>query len=165
MLLKPRPARFIDTPKHETWEVMCAYQSQSHGYRPVWVLRSLAWGHWGGSRFGSHLDHHGSLSVAFHSLSESRVRLAVELPVGIAPRIAEGELYRSVYWSEVLFGGLWVTNGVVGGAGADDILVAQEIHILVLGFPPATEAPETFSRPGNRTIRLLQLPQHQQSRG
>jgi len=40
----------------------------------------------------------------------------------------EGELDRGVQRNDMLLVGLWLSNGVVRGAGADDILMAQEIN-------------------------------------
>ena len=52
--------------------------------------------------------------------------------------LVELELDCCVYRNDVLIGGLGLTNGVVGGAGADDILLAQQIDVLLLGFLRAT---------------------------
>ncbi len=50
----------------------------------------------------------------------------------------EGELDRCVQGNEGLIRGLRLTNRVVGGAGADDILLAKKIDVLLLGFLCAT---------------------------
>jgi len=52
--------------------------------------------------------------------------------------LIELELDSCVYRNDGLFGGLGLTNGVVSGAGADDILLAQQIDVLLFGFLCAT---------------------------
>jgi len=48
--------------------------------------------------------------------------------------LVEGELNRRIYRNEGLVGWLRLTNGVFGGAGANDILLAKEIDFLLLGL-------------------------------
>jgi len=48
--------------------------------------------------------------------------------------LVEAELDGRVYGNERLIGGLRLTNGVIGGAGANYILLAKDIDIPLFGF-------------------------------
>jgi hypothetical protein len=64
------------------------------------------------------------------------VRFSVGLELHFA--FVEGELYRSVQRNERLILGFLLPDGVVGGAGAHDVLLAHEIDVCLLGFLCAT---------------------------